>query len=80
MEKLELLARYQILLVTPPSPTPTVLGSEGPLPPPVPTVRRPGRIYLKVIRDLEEKRVRYGWRSSATMLFRSAALQGCVWR
>ena len=80
MEKLELLSRYQILLGTPPSPTPTVLGSEGPLLPPVPTLRRPGEVYLKVTRDLEEKSVRYGRRSSATMLFRSAALKVHVWR
>ena len=80
MEKLELLARYQILLGTPPSTTPTVLGSEGPLLPTVPTVRRPGGIYLKVTRDLEEKSVRYGRRSSATILLLSAALKVHVWR
>ena len=56
MEKLELLARSQRPLGTPSLIRPTGLGSEGTLPPTVPTLMRSGGIYLKVTRDIEDKK------------------------
>ena len=56
MEKIELLDQSQRLLGIPPSQKPTVLGSEGYLPPPVPTGRLLGGIYLKITKVLEDKK------------------------
>ena len=56
MEEIELIARSQRPLVTPPVLTPTGLESEGHLPLLVPTGIQSGGIYLKVTRYLEGKK------------------------
>ena len=65
-ENLDLLVWYQIMLGTPPPPTPTVWGSEGPPSPPAPTGRQTGGIHIKVTGEFEGGKVQ-GW----TAVFRN---------